>query len=63
MSIPLKHVHAPGECNKGMTSKLKRHISKSKNDDDDEDAEIDIFENDDNNADPRWDGLQTILDN
>ncbi len=64
LSIPLKHVHPSGECNKGMTSKLKRHISKSKNDDDDDNEdEIDIFESEDNNVDPRWDGLQNILDN
>ena len=63
LSVPLKHVHATGECNKGMTSKLKRHISKSKDGDDDDDVELDIFESDDNNVDPRWEGLQNILDN
>lgn len=65
LNIPLKHVHAPGECNKTMVTKLKRHITKSK-DDDDSDLEIeddDDFVIDDNQADPRWDGLQNIIDN
>ena len=64
LNIPLKHVHAPGECNKTMVTKLKRHITRSKDDDevdvelDDEDIEID-----DSPIDPRWEGLQNILDN
>ena len=65
LNIPLKHVHAPGECNKTMVTKLKRHITKSK-DDDDSDLEIeddDDFVIDDNQTDPRWDGLQNIIDN
>ena len=47
LNIPLKHVHAPGECNKTMVTKLKRHITRSKDDDDpdieveDDDLEID----------------------
>jgi len=65
LNIPMKHVHAPGECNKTMATKLKRHITKSK---DDDDTEIDIeddddFVVDDNQTDPRWEGLQNILDN
>lgn len=65
LNIPLKHVHAPGECNKTMATKLKRHITKSK-DDDNLDLEIDDEEDfsiDDNQTDPRWDGLQSIIDN
>jgi hypothetical protein len=47
-----------------MVNKLKRHITRSKDDDevdvelDDEDIEID-----DSPIDPRWEGLQNILDN
>lgn len=63
LSIPMKHVHAPGECNKGMTSKLKRHISKRKDDDEEDDDSNDMFESEDNSTDSRWDGLQNILDN
>ena len=65
LNIPLKHVHAPGECNKTMVTKLKRHITRSK-DDDDTDLDIeddDEFAMDDNQTDPRWDGLQNIIDN
>jgi len=61
----LKHVHAAGDCNKTMVTKLKRHITKSK-DDDDTDVEMeddDDFVIDDNQTDPRWDGLQNIIDN
>jgi len=48
-----------------MATKLKRHITKSK-DDEDTDLEIDDddeFVVDDNQTDPRWEGLQNILDN
>lgn len=65
LNIPMKHVHAPGECNKTMVTKLKRHITKSK---DDNDTELEIeddddFATDDNQIDPRWEGLQNIIDN
>ncbi len=45
-SIPLKHVHAPGKCNKAMMTKLKQHLARPQNTsefeadfDDDEDFE------------------------
>lgn len=66
LNIPIKHVHAPGECNKTMVTKLKRHITKSKDDDDndfDSDDTDDDFNIEDNQTDPRWDGLQNIIDN
>ena len=25
LAIPMKHIHAPGKCNKAMSSKLKKH--------------------------------------
>ncbi len=64
LNIPIKHVHAPGECNKTMVTKLKKHIARSK-DDDDVDLEFDDeeLEIEDTTIDPRWDGLQNILDN
>ncbi len=66
VSIPIKHVHAPGECNKNMTSKLKRHISRRKDDDDDE-ADIEFDDDDitedDIPVDPRWEGLQNFSEN
>lgn len=64
LNIPLKHVHATGECNKTMVTKLKRHITRSKDDNDQEiEADDDELEIDDSPTDPRWDGLQNILDN
>src|ERR1035437_2752640 len=65
LNIPMKHVHAPGECNKTMTVKLKKHITHQKSDDDDDDNsalefddEEDDFTTNDTQTDPRWDGLQ-----
>ncbi len=68
LNIPMKHVHAAGECNKTMVTKLKKHITHKKSDDDDESSEVE-FEDDDDFAteetqtDPRWDGLQNITEN
>lgn len=28
LSIPIKHVHAPGKCNRAMTSKLQKHSAR-----------------------------------
>jgi uncharacterized metal-binding protein YceD (DUF177 family) len=66
VSIPIKHVHAPGECNKTMVSKLKRHIAHRKDADDDEpDIEFDDDElvDEDIPIDPRWDALQNFTEN
>ncbi len=67
LSIPIKHVHAPGECNKTMASKLKKHVVRqsddSSNDSDLELDDEDDFSSDEVSTDPRWDGLQNILDN
>lgn len=67
LNIPIKHVHAPGECNKTMVGKLKKHIARQKTDDDEMDN--DDFDDDDDlttdevPTDPRWDGLQNIFEN
>jgi uncharacterized metal-binding protein YceD (DUF177 family) len=66
LNIPMKHVHAPGECNKTMVTKLKRHITRQKDDDDDDSIDLDDeddFSSDDTQTDPRWEGLQNIIDN
>ena len=69
LNIPMKHVHATGECNKTMATKLKKHITRQKGDDDDEDNsavefdEEDDFTPDEIQTDPRWDGLQNITEN
>jgi uncharacterized metal-binding protein YceD (DUF177 family) len=67
LTVPMKHVHPPGKCNKSMSSKLKKHTSKKSSDDDyyydnsDDDPamEEDLTET----ADPRWDPLKGLLDN
>jgi uncharacterized metal-binding protein YceD (DUF177 family) len=33
LNIPVKHVHAPGECDKSMINKLKKHLPSSKGND------------------------------
>jgi uncharacterized metal-binding protein YceD (DUF177 family) len=64
LNIPIKHVHAPGECNKTMVTKLKRHITRHK--DDSDDSGLLDFDDDDNSTgndeqiDPRWESLQNI---
>ena len=67
LAIPIKHIHAPGKCNKQMSSKLKKHSVKSDDDDhsfDPEDTEsIIITENDpeiEERTDPRWDALREL---
>ncbi|MDD4516289.1 DUF177 domain-containing protein [Massilibacteroides sp.] len=67
LSIPMKHVHAPGKCNKGMSSKLKKHTTRSSADDDDLEEDMiddDISEEDDSDStDPRWDALKGLVEN
>ena len=63
LAIPMKHVHAPGKCNKAMSSKLKKHTARSTEDGDeeyeDDSVEEDIAIDDDVPVatDPRWDGI------
>lgn len=68
LAVPMKRIHMPGKCNKGMSSKLRKHAPKSPNDDDDQDAggdvEDDMSAGDDRDmpdTDPRWDALKDIM--
>ena len=70
LAIPMKHVHAPGKCNKAMSSKLSKHLRTTPDDEMDEDAFVpdeagNELVNDDTETavDPRWDELKKILDN
>ena len=73
LSIPIKHIHAPGKCNRMMSGKLKKHLAKNPDDDDDdmdldmdiEDNEpvIDFEESETQPTDPRWHELKKIIDN
>ena len=69
LTIPIKHVHAPGKCNKGMTSKLKKHSPKGSADDDDDfdsvetDEDVIISDEEDNSStDSRWDALRGLIE-
>ena len=68
LAIPMKHVHAPGKCNKAMTSKLSKHLKRDANSDNADDFEDDDITIEDEDAeevqiDPRWNELKKILDN
>ncbi len=68
LAIPMKHVHAPGKCNKAMTSKLSKHlrVDAEMGDDDFFDVEIDDNTSEEDleeKIDPRWNELKKILDN
>lgn len=68
LSIPVKHVHAPGKCNKMMSSKLSKHMVKSPNDEGG-DSDNSFAENDEEmpeesgSNDSRWDDLKQLIDN
>ena len=69
LTIPIKHVHAPGKCNKSMTSTLKKHAPKGMEDEfgsegDASDIIITDSDTDDNEdvIDPRWDALKNFKD-
>ena len=62
LSIPMKHVHAPGKCNKDMESKLSKHLRVSA-DEEDEFENSDESEETSHSIDPRWNELKKILDN
>ena len=70
LQIPIKHVHAAGECNKTMMGKLKKYRVIDKNEDKTNGGDQDDFgdegadsDDDIDNTDPRWDKLKNILDN
>jgi len=66
LAIPMKHVHAPGKCNKEMSGKLSKHLLRS-TDDEDFGGEAITFGNEMDEAeapvDPRWEGLKKIINN
>ncbi len=70
LAVPMKHVHAPGKCNRQMSSKLKRHMTRSvddtdkeyENTDEVEEGDADISVEEESSTDPRWDGLKGLLE-
>ena len=67
LNIPMKHVHAPGKCNKGMVGKLSKHLRTSADEEDDDIAvelpEAEEINEEPQEIDPRWNELKKILDN
>jgi len=68
LAIPMKHVHAPGKCNKGMVSKLNKHLRTAPDDNGGDEIDSSIEEEvedveDESSIDPRWNELKKILDN
>ena len=67
LAIPMKHIHAPGKCNKTMTSKLKKHSAKRSDNEEIDDFidEEDMLPADNEpeipEPDPRWDALKELL--
>ncbi|MDR2496485.1 MAG: DUF177 domain-containing protein [Tannerellaceae bacterium] len=63
LAIPMKRVHAPGKCNKSMTTKLKKHTAKSEQDEDEEGGEEMPGGDEGGDApDPRWEVLKGFID-
>ena len=68
LNIPMKHVHAPGKCNKSMVGKLSKHLKTTADQQDDDNfgeaVEDEIMEEETpETIDPRWNELKKILDN
>lgn len=67
LTIPIKHVHPMGKCNRQMSAMLRKHRAHRPGDEDAEleDNLIDEMESmdterDEPPADPRWDGLKAL---
>lgn len=67
LTIPLKHTHPAGKCNKGMTKYLSKHSASEYDEDGDEFFSESDYEDTeiDNNAqvDPRWEALRKLTEN
>ena len=65
LAIPMKHVHAPGKCNKEMSRKLGKHLRTTSDDEEFMEAEEESGSDEtvDTPIDPRWNELKKILDN
>ena len=66
LTIPMMHVHAPGECNAEMLGRLEEHAARQY--DSDEDFETPPQDDDtpqdaDGDIDPRWAALKQLVEN
>lgn len=71
LTIPMKHVHAPGKCNRQMSQMLKKHRAHPTGEDADlQETLIEEMDSMDDGAapaderptDPRWDALKGLSD-
>ncbi len=65
LTIPIKHTHPPGECNRVVSSKYNKHRAVSADDDEDDSDEFisedsETQEEDTPQNDPRWDALRGL---
>ena len=65
LTIPIKHVHPTGECNRMVSSKLRKHRAVSTNDGDEDEEDLgddEEFIDDEVTppTDPRWDALKGL---
>ena len=60
LAIPIRHVHAEGDCNPEMMQKLKSHLSYELAEDNDSSDDLMTSEKP---MDPRWNDLKNLLDN
>jgi len=60
LSLPIKHVHLLGECNKAVSTKLRKHRAISADDEEEDDDEFFVEEPTSPESDPRWDALKGL---
>jgi len=63
LTIPIKHVHPAGECNRTVFSKLRKHraVSKDEEETDEDLGEEELTdEGDPQSGDPRWEALKGL---
>lgn len=62
LSLPMRHVHPAGQCNRAMTQRLNSHRAKSADEDpaDEDLIEETRLEAEDAANDPRWDALKGL---
>lgn len=63
LTIPIKHVHPAGECNRAVSAKLRKHraVSTDEEGEDDEAEEEDFSDEEDpQSGDPRWEALKGL---
>jgi uncharacterized metal-binding protein YceD (DUF177 family) len=63
LAIPIKRVHAPGKCNKTMSSKLKKHAAKNISGEEEDGIEEAPEEEGAEIVDPRWEALKGLMEN